>query len=103
MARGSDDAKERPIFGRTGLFWKAKKQPTLLFFFLVLRLLLLAVGTVPRSTDFATIHFTTTISMTYIHNFFFNFIYERVYEPIKFSNYYDKLDESLLKLFNLFI
>lgn len=69
------------------------------FFFLVLRLLLLAVGTVPRSTDFATIHFTTTISMTYIHNFFFNFIYE----PIKFSNYYDKLDESLLKLFNLFI
>lgn len=70
MARGSDDAKERPIFGRTGLFWKAKKQPTLLFFFLVLRLLLLAVGTVPRSTDFATIHFTTTISMTYFHNFF---------------------------------
>lgn len=69
------------------------------FFFLVLRLLLLAVGTVPRSTDFATIHFTTTISMTYFHNFFFNFIYE----PIKFSNYYDKLDESLLKLFNLFI
>lgn len=98
MARGSDDAKERPIFGRTGLFWKAKKQPTLLFF-LVLRLLLLAVGTVPRSTDFATIHFTTTISMTYFHNFFFNFIYE----PIKFSNYYDKLDENLLKLFNLFI
>lgn len=73
-----------------------RRKNSLPYIFLVLRLLLLAVSTVPRSTDFATIHFTTTIS-------FFNFIYECVYKPIKFSNYYDKLDQSLLKLFKLII
>lgn len=50
-----------------------RRKNSLPYFFLVLRLLLLAVGTVPRSTDFATIHFTPTISMTYFHNSFFQF------------------------------
>ena len=50
-----------------------RRKNSLPYFFLVLRLLFLAVSTVPRSTDFATIRFTTTISITYFHNFFFQF------------------------------